>query len=101
MMKSNDDRAPPSQTIVNTKGMEFYDGKRALGKPKYIGRFSLVWITNLEVYKIPDVTGPVRKVSSPGGVPCLFAATVRQWAAPWGAPALSIVSLCAPLPAIS
>jgi len=41
-MKSNDDKAPPFQTILNTKGMEFYEGKRALEKPKYIGRFLLV-----------------------------------------------------------
>ena len=61
----------------------------------------LVWTINFEVYEIPDVTGPVRKVSSPGGVPCPFSATVRQWAAPRGAPALCIVSLCTALPAIS
>jgi len=100
-VESSDDKAPPFQTILNMKGMEFYEGKSALEKPKHIGRFLLVWIINLEVYKIPDVTGPVRKVSSSGGVPCLFSATVRQWAAPRGTPALCIVSLCAALPAIS
>jgi len=61
--------------------------KSALGEREATKRFTLLRTVRLVVHEIPDVTGPVRKVSSWGGVPWLFSATVRQWAAPRGAPA--------------
>jgi hypothetical protein len=74
--------------------------KSALGEPKDPGSFFQVRTINLELYEIPDVTGPVRKVTVEGACPACSQPLCDNGRRLGVHPPRSIVSLCAALPAI-